>query len=99
MMFTSHSLRSLVPIRIQYSVLDRQAAPGSRNHPPDGEGGGRRAGCREREDWRPSEKDADTRNGADPTSGMPVRSAIDTVERFWCGERTLILVSATTWLP
>jgi hypothetical protein len=31
----------------------------------------------------------------DPTSGLPVRSAIDTVERFQGGERTSILVSAT----
>jgi superfamily I DNA and/or RNA helicase len=31
----------------------------------------------------------------DPTSGLPVRSAIDTVERFQGGERMLILVSAT----
>src|SRR5262249_4236086 len=30
-----------------------------------------------------------------PASGMPVRSAIDTVERFEGGERTVILVSAT----
>src|ERR1700687_4902071 len=31
----------------------------------------------------------------DATTGMPVRSAIDTVERFQGGERTGILVSAT----
>src|SRR5205823_6320158 len=31
----------------------------------------------------------------DPASGLPVRSAIDTVEQFQGGERTLILVSAT----
>ena len=31
----------------------------------------------------------------DATSGLPVRSAIDTVERFQGGERILILVSAT----
>jgi superfamily I DNA and/or RNA helicase len=31
----------------------------------------------------------------DPVSGLPARSAIDTVERFQDGERTVVLVSAT----
>ena len=35
----------------------------------------------------------------DPTSGLPVRSAIDTVERFQGGERTVIMVSATESRP
>jgi len=31
----------------------------------------------------------------DPTSGLPARSAIDTVERFQGGERAVVVVSAT----
>jgi hypothetical protein len=33
----------------------------------------------------------------DADTGLPARSAIDTVKRFQGGERTVILVSATAW--
>src|SRR5207249_5621276 len=34
-------------------------------------------------------------NVIDPLTGLPARSAVDTVERFQGGERTVVMVSAT----